>query len=814
MISIRRSSGQHIIIGLLILLFFPSGIVNAQSLPVNQPEQDACNALVLCGSSFTTPYSYQGIGRINNLSTTPCGAGEDNAMWLKLTVNNPGRIVFTITPVSGQDDYDFAVLNITGGNCNNLSSGSVVRCNFNNNQPGSNVNGVIGLAASGTQSYIQGGAFGSSFCQPINATTGQVFLIMINNFGNYQTGGPSSGFTIDFSGSTATFNSPEPPRLESVQAPVCNYKNEVVLQLSTEVKCSSIAANGSDFQLTPSGTIASASGINCSGTQGYTDKVRLVFSSPLAPGTYTVQARQGSDGNTLLDLCNNALRLPDQLTFTVPALSRTVSMSRCANQLPFSWNGVTVTAGGPAAAVVHHITQRGCDSVTTLDLTIIPNTTRTVTQTICTRQLPYIWNGITVTSGGNAAAVYTTRGANSCDSITTLNLNVVQEVSSTVTMRRCPNQLPFTWNGIRVTAPGPMAAVFRTVSVAGCDSVVTLNLTLITPLSDSLTVRGCNEVSYNGRRYTADQVIIDTVQSRLGCDSIYHKVTIKVFQTPPPLRVSMDTAGCGTVLYNGITYTADTTITHVLLDGNGCDSVYRITNIMVYPNTPASLRIDTSACYWVMFEGGVYYRDTTLIKTYKNRLGCDSVIRTVYVDVEELGLILTASPRAIVKGESVELKSAASLSYRVISWSPRHLFPQQQQQFVFQRLRPDRSERYVVVAESDGGCIDSAEVWVTVDTLVPDAFIPNAFTPNGDGVNDWFRPKFYSERGHEIVNFRVVDRWGKVVFASVGTTTNGWDGTYNNQGTPAELGTYYYYLEVRFINGERKLFKGDVILIR
>src|SRR5690242_6595181 len=90
-------------------------------LPPNQPEQDACNALQICGSSFSTPYSYTGIGKHLDLDQTPClpsaGGGEKNSVWLKLRVLQAGSIVFKITPVSPDDDYDFAVIDATGKNC-------------------------------------------------------------------------------------------------------------------------------------------------------------------------------------------------------------------------------------------------------------------------------------------------------------------------------------------------------------------------------------------------------------------------------------------------------------------------------------------------------------------------------------------------------------------------------------------------------------------------------------------------------------------------------------------------------------------------
>lgn len=299
----------------LCLLLCAAPQAGAQLLPPNQPEQNACNALQLCGNSFFTPYSYQGVGTVTDLSTTPCNSGEFNSVWLKLVVNTPGSIVFTITPVVNTDDYDFAIANITNGDCSNITQAQVIRCNFNNNSPVFN-NGVIGLNSTSVLTTVAGGTTGSSFLQQINASAGDVYLIMINNFG--AGGGPSSGFTIDFTGSTAVFFDNTPPHFGNIStASPCTYKDSVTVHLNTPVACNSIAANGSDFLLSPSGTIASASGINCSGTNGYTQDITVHFSSSLAPGSYTLKAKVGSDNNTLLNLCNTALSLPDSLNFTV-----------------------------------------------------------------------------------------------------------------------------------------------------------------------------------------------------------------------------------------------------------------------------------------------------------------------------------------------------------------------------------------------------------------------------------------------------------------------------------------------------------------
>ncbi len=289
----------------------------AQLLPVNQKEQNACDALVLCGNKFTSPYAYQGYGTKMDLTNTPCSGGEANSMWLRLNVNTAGTIVFTLTPTIATDDYDFAVVNLTNKDCNNITSADVIRCNYNNNSPGSNVNGAIGLNNASLIQFVGAGTFGSSFAQQITANAGDVYLIMINNFGYYTgVGGPTSGFTIDFTGSTATFNTPPAPLIEEVK-PYCDLSSKITVKINQSIKCSSIAADGSDFFLTPSGTIASAVGVNCTGTAGYTDLVELTFANPLSNGFYEVNAKVGTDGNSLLNLCDIGIDLPNKIKFQV-----------------------------------------------------------------------------------------------------------------------------------------------------------------------------------------------------------------------------------------------------------------------------------------------------------------------------------------------------------------------------------------------------------------------------------------------------------------------------------------------------------------
>ncbi len=191
-----RCNMRCILLYCIATCFIHTNLLKAQAiyqLPPNQPEQDACNALQLCGGSFYTPYSYTGTGRYLDLDETPCfngpGGGEKNSVWLKIHVLTAGTVVFKLTPVSPDDDYDFAVIDATGKNCGALTSNDVIRCNYNSNIHGSNINGIIGLSDTSRTPYIQKGKFGYSFCEAVYAKNDQVFLIMINNYGNYVGGG-------------------------------------------------------------------------------------------------------------------------------------------------------------------------------------------------------------------------------------------------------------------------------------------------------------------------------------------------------------------------------------------------------------------------------------------------------------------------------------------------------------------------------------------------------------------------------------------------------------------------------------------------
>lgn len=86
---------------------------------------------------------------------------------------------------------------------------------------------------------------------------------------------------------------------------------------------------------------------------------------------------------------------------------------------------------------------------------------------------------------------------------------------------------------------------------------------------------------------------------------------------------------------------------------------------------------------------------------------------------------------------------------------------------------------------------------------------PNAFTPNGDGVNDYFFPRFINIASLE---FWVLNKWGETVFYTDDLESLGWDGKVNNTiGTP---GNYVYKLKFKTLDGRTQTETNLFLLLR
>ncbi|RYD97163.1 MAG: gliding motility-associated C-terminal domain-containing protein, partial [Sphingobacteriales bacterium] len=493
------------------------------------------------------------------------------------------------------------------------------------------------------------------------------------------------------------------------------------------------------------------------------------------------------------------------LNLTVnPLITATKTIAICPNQLPYLWNNISLSSGGNGVAIYHTPSAvTGCDSATSLNLIVNPLISTTKTVTICPNQLPYVWNGITINAGGNAVAVYHTPSTvTGCDSATTLNLIVNPVISITKNQTICSGQLPYTWNGFVLNTGGNAVAVYHTPSlVTGCDSATTLNLAVLPSYNATTALTICHEDApfiFGTQLLLASGTYTHVFTATSGCDST---VTLHLTVRPAATSASATMAGCGSLLLAGNTYSVSTTLHDTLTNAAGCDSLYRTRNIIIYPNTATTETLDTGSCKPISIGGVVYNVSTTLTDTLHTAMGCDSVIRIIHVYIEPLELSLSASPAEVFEGKPVLLETSANMAYEIDGWLPASWFPAlhaREQQWI-----ATQDATISVWGRSDHGCLDTATVHIDVVTMNHALFVPNAFSPNGDGNNDVFRPSFYINLGHQYNSFRVFNRFGQKVYEASMIEEAGWDGLY--RGQPADLGTYNYIIEVAFEDGYKRV---------
>lgn len=158
----------------------------------------------------------------------------------------------------------------------------------------------------------------------------------------------------------------------------------------------------------------------------------------------------------------------------------------------------------------------GCDSTISLTLAVYSPTAYSFNDYTC-QGVPYSFRGQQLTVAG----VYhdTTSNANGCDSAITLILSVVPPTAYTLQDSFCTGS-SYSFNGRQLTAAGQYQDTL--VNTGGCVSFVTLNLSSFTPPLAHVNAATCAGSSYNfgGQQLTAPGVYTDTLSSVHGCDSI------------------------------------------------------------------------------------------------------------------------------------------------------------------------------------------------------------------------------------------------------------------------------------------------------
>ncbi|MBR1808657.1 MAG: fibronectin type III domain-containing protein [Paludibacteraceae bacterium] len=214
-------------------------------------------------------------------------------------------------------------------------------------------------------------------------------------------------------------------------------------------------------------------------------------------------------------------------------------------------------------------TETGCDSITVLNLTVIPRQYTVVEDTICEGQA-YQFNGKeyltrTITSDTLTSVV------TGCDSIVTLFLEVVPALKDERTVQICSSNTYYMSE--KYPALDQSGHYVDTIkNVDGCNVVIDLNLTVYDTLYSSYEVTTCagTPVIYEGQTFTEAGVYPVYLKSAAGCDSL---VTLTVNVTPVYLdTLNIQICNGETYPFNGLDISVAGEYKETVSSINGCDS--------------------------------------------------------------------------------------------------------------------------------------------------------------------------------------------------------------------------------------------------
>ncbi len=365
-----------------------------------------------------------------------------------------------------------------------------------------------------------------------------------------------------------------------------------------------------------------------------------------------------------------------------------------------STTGATVNASGIASNITYTATATtpaGCANTNTASITLGTATSSSSSLGACTS---YTWaqNGTTYTASGAYTAVIPNVAG--CDSTITLNLTINQPSASALSATACGS---YTWaeNSTTYTTSGAYTNVVP--NAAGCDSTITLNLTITQPTSSSTSATACDSYTWaeNGTTYTASGAYTNVLTNAAGCDST---VTLNLTINPSTSSALSATA-CDSYTWaeNGTTYTASGAYTEVLTNASGCDSTITL-NLTINSSSSSSLSATACDSYTWAENGTTYTASGAYTEVLTNSAGCDSTIT--------LNLTITNSPVATATDNGdASITASTGTSYQWIDCSNNSEIAGETGQTFEATVNGD----YAVIVTT-GGCSDTSAC-VTIDYI-------------------------------------------------------------------------------------------------
>ena len=234
----------------------------------------------------------------------------------------------------------------------------------------------------------------------------------------------------------------------------------------------------------------------------------------------------------------------------------------------------------------------------------------------------YTWHGQTYFQSTSTATHTITNGAASgCDSIVTLHLTVFHPQHTALTVTECGS---YTWtagDGQTHTTSGNY--LHSHTDANGCTHVETLHLTIHDPQHTALTVSECGSYTWtagDGQTYTTSGTYLHSHTDANGCTQV-DTLHLTIHN---PQHTSITVSTCDSYVWNGISYTTSGDHTFSHYDAGGCLQVDTLHLTIHHPQYSEFTVAIPDSCY--TWNGTEYCENGDFSQTMTDQFGCDSTV--------------------------------------------------------------------------------------------------------------------------------------------------------------------------------------------
>ncbi len=369
----------------------------------------------------------------------------------------------------------------------------------------------------------------------------------------------------------------------------------------------------------------------------------------------------------------------------------------------------------------------------------------------------------------------------------------------------------FTLGSFEVTADMDPDASVVNLTAVGPDDIFLLKLSrCINNTFSIINASVCNNYVLNSQTYNSSGTYTQTIPNAAGCDST---ITLNLTINRKFMFINATICQGQTYYAGGTNQTNSGVYKDTLLTSLGCDSVI-ITTLTVNPKPKPDLGPDGNLCTntQASIKPGIFnsylWQDNSTQSTYTvsspgkfwvtvtDANNCSATDTLNIISIDTIPKNFLPANQELCYGNVLKISVPNYFNYQWSTGSTADF------------INISNFSTYYLTVKDFNSCTGTDSITIQRKNCIFIG-IPNAFTPNGDTKNDIFKPEIF--QSIKDFSFIVFNRYGQTVFITR-EYGKGWDGTLNGQ--KQESGYYVYRIKYTNIFGVETVENGSVLLIR